>query len=43
MKYQVLWRTHLQNFTGVFRHSELTRKIDNVDSSILSNITTIKL
>jgi hypothetical protein len=33
----------LQNFTGVFRHSELTRKIDNVDSSILSNITTIKL
>ena len=33
----------LQNFTGVFRHSELTRKIDNVDSAILSNITTIKL
>tara|TARA_Y100001937_G_scaffold15440_1_gene21141 strand:- start:11689 stop:13554 length:1866 start_codon:yes stop_codon:yes gene_type:complete len=33
----------LQNFTGVFRHSELTRKIDAVDSSILSNITTIKL
>ena len=33
----------LQNFTGIFRHSELTGKIDDTDSSILSNITTIKL
>ena len=33
----------LQDFTGVFRHSELSRKIDATDSSILSNITTLKL
>ena len=33
----------LQDFTGVFRHSELSRKIDATDSSILSNITTLKM
>jgi len=33
----------LQNFTGVFRHSELSKKIDDTDTSVLSNITTVKL
>jgi hypothetical protein len=33
----------LENFTGVFRHSRLTESINNADTSILSNITTIKL
>lgn len=33
----------LQKFDAVYRHSKLTGLIDNVDSSILSNITTIKI
>jgi len=33
----------LENFTGMFRHSVLTGLIDDTDSSILSNITTIKM
>jgi len=33
----------LKNFTGVFRHSQLLENINNADSSILSNITTIKM
>ena len=33
----------LQDFTGVFRHSKLLENINNADSSILSNITTVKL
>ena len=33
----------LENFTGVFRHSRLTESINNADTSILSNITTVKL
>ena len=33
----------LQDFTGVFRHSKLLENINNADSSILSNITTLKL
>ena len=33
----------LQNFTGVFRHSKLLENINNADTSILSNITTVKL
>ena len=33
----------LENFTGVFRHSKLTEAINNADTSILSNITTIKM
>ena len=33
----------LKNFTGVFRHSKLLENINNADTSILSNITTIKL
>ena len=33
----------LQKFDGVFRHSQVTGLIDDVDSSILSNITTVKL
>ena len=33
----------LQDFTGVFRHSQLLEDINNADTSILSNITTIKL
>ena len=35
--------TNLQKFDGVFRHSQVTGIIDDVDSSILSNITTVKL
>ena len=34
---------NLQKFDGVFRHSQVTGIIDDVDSSILSNITTVKL
>ena len=34
---------NLQKFDGVFRHSQVTGLIDDVDSSILSNITTVKL
>ena len=33
----------LENFTGMFRHSALTGLIDNTDTSILSNITKVKL
>ena len=33
----------LTKFNGVFRHSEVTGKIDDTHSSILSNITTIKI
>ena len=33
----------LQKFDGVFRFSKLTGLIDDVDTSILSNITTIKM
>jgi hypothetical protein len=33
----------LENFTGIFRHSKLTENINNADTSILSNITTVKL
>ena len=33
----------LQNFTGVFRHSKLLENINNADTSILSNITTVKM
>ena len=33
----------LENFTGVFRHSKLTEAVNNADTSILSNITTVKL
>ena len=35
--------TTLQKFDGVFRHSKLTGLIDNTDSSILSNITILKM
>ena len=34
---------NLQNFTGVFRHSKILENINNADTSILSNITTIKM
>ena len=33
----------LQKFDAVYRHSKLTGLIDDVDTSILSNITTIKI
>jgi len=33
----------LKDFTGVFRHSKLLENINNADTSILSNITTLKL
>ena len=33
----------MKNFTGVFRHSKLTEAINNADTSILSNITTVKM
>ncbi len=33
----------LEDFTGVFRHSALSKNIDATDSSILSNITTLKM
>ena len=33
----------LTQFNGVFRHSEVTGKIDGTHASILSNITTIKI
>ena len=33
----------LQNFTGVFRYSKLLENINNADTSILSNITTVKM
>ena len=34
---------NLQNFIGVLRHSKLLENINNADTSILSNITTIKM
>ena len=34
---------NLSGFDSVFRHSQLTKDIDNAESSILSNITTVKL
>ena len=34
---------NLQKFNGIFRHSQVTGLIDDVDDSILSNITTVKL
>jgi len=34
---------NLQNFVGVFRHSKLLESINNADTSILSNITTLKM
>ena len=33
----------LQNFTGMFRHSALSKNIDASDTSILSNVTTVKM
>ena len=33
----------LQKFDGVFRYSKVTSLIDNTDTSIISNITTIKI
>ena len=33
----------LENFTGLFRHSKLLENINNADTSILSNITTVKM
>ena len=33
----------LEKFEGIFRYSKLTGMIDNVDTSILSNITTIQM
>ena len=33
----------LKNFTGVFRHSKLTEAVNGADTSILSNITTVKM
>ncbi len=36
-------KDNLNNFVGVFRHSQLTGQIDAVDSSILSNITTVQM
>ena len=35
--------TTLQQFDSIFRYSKLTGLIDNTDTSILSNITTIKM
>ena len=34
---------NLQTFDGVFRHSKMTGLIDDTDTSILSNITTLKI
>jgi hypothetical protein len=33
----------LENFTGMFRYSAVTKTIDDADTSILSNITTINM
>ena len=40
---RVVFRNTLKDFTGVFRHSKLLENINNADTSILSNITTIKM
>ena len=34
---------NLQSFSGVFRHSNLSSKIDATEASVVSNITTLKL
>lgn len=34
---------NLNNFDSIFRHSNLLRNIDEVDSSILSNVTNVRL
>ena len=34
---------NLNNFDSIFRHSNLLKRIDEVDSSILSNITNVRL
>ena len=36
-------RDNLNNFDSIFRHSNLLKIIDDVDSSILSNITNVRL
>ena len=36
-------KNNLAGFDTLFRHSQLTTKIDNAEQSLLSNITTIKL
>ena len=36
-------KDNLNNFVGVFRHSQLTGQIDAVGSAILSNITTVQM
>jgi len=33
----------LEDFAGMFRHSKVTEAINNADTSILSNITTVKM
>ena len=33
----------LENFTGMYRHSALSTLIDSTDSSILSNVTTVRM
>ena len=33
----------LENFTGMYRHSALSTLIDSTDSSILSNVTTVRI
>ena len=33
----------LENFTGMFRYSKLLEAVNNADTSILSNITTVKM
>ena len=35
--------TNLQKFEGLFRYSQLIQEIDDTDTSILSNITTLKI
>jgi hypothetical protein len=35
--------SNLQKFEGLFRYSQLMQKIDDTDTSILSNITTLKI
>ena len=35
--------TELEDFTGMFRYSQLIEDINNADTSILSNITTLKM
>ena len=36
-------RDNLNNFDSIFRHSNLLKIIDDVDSSILSNVTNVRL